>query len=158
MWEKLTLHSGGTHTLVQVHAHTTFGFTHTLLKAYSNITPGLLTLYFMFSHALLWVYSCFTSGLLILCGVFTHTLLRMYSQHTPSLLTLYFGFTRTLLCLLLTQDIHTCQSNPMHKCKLTQEGQCPPSLWWPPLLMEPRVQLASQAAHPPLTVSISQDL
>ena len=107
MWEKLTLHSGGTHSLVQVHAHTTLGFTHTLLKAYSNITPGLLTLYFMFTHALLWVYSCFTSGLLILCGVFTHFLLRMYSQHTPGLLTLwvysYFilAFTQPLLWVYL---------------------------------------------------------
>ena len=28
----------------------------------------------------------------------------------------------------MCKDIHESQSNAMHKCKLTREGQCPPSL------------------------------
>ena len=75
-------------------------------------------LYFKFTNTWWSVYSHFTQDVLTTHSKFTH---------------IFLWITHTSLCLLLTQDIHTGQSNPMHKCKQTREGQCPPSLWWPPL-------------------------
>ena len=71
---------GFTHTLLRVYSQLTLGFTHTFLWVYTHFTLGLVTHYARCTHTLLWIYS-HLSG-------FTHTFLQY-------LLTLYFRFTWT---------------------------------------------------------------
>ena len=96
---ELTLHNGGTHTLVRVYAHITLGFyshfTEGLLKHYTRLTHTLcfLMLYSGFTHALLQVYLYFVECLLTFYSGCTHNILQVYS---------HFGFTHTLYWLLLS--------------------------------------------------------
>ena len=103
----LTIYSRITHTflllisdltqgLLTLYFVSTLGFTHTLLQVISNITPGL-TLVFS------WFYSRFTPALQTLNtwfnSHFTPGLLLLYSMWTPLLLLVYCNCAQGLLSL-----------------------------------------------------------
>ena len=62
------------------------------------------------------------------CDMFNTVKRRDATQRDPDKLQRWVCANLIKINKAMCKDIHESQSNAMHKCKLTREGQCPPSL------------------------------